>query len=153
MAAAASRDDHRPMRMRLVAVTLVAVVAAAVVALAAAQPQANGLPAYTDGYLKWRKLNRKPITAPGAHNGSKDVYASRRKVGGRYPNGTVVVKAIRNGGFVNQFAAMRKLNGKWQFVEWQRSGARARFSVLAQGRLCQSCHVQARANDYVFTRG
>jgi hypothetical protein len=141
------------MRTRLIAVALALAVAGAVVTLAAAQSQANGLPAYTDGYLKWRKLNRKPITAPGAHNGRKNVYASRRKVGGRYPNGTVVVKTISNGGFVNQFAAMRKLRGRWQFVEWQRSSPNGRFTILAQGQLCQSCHMQARANDFVFTRG
>jgi hypothetical protein len=141
------------MRTRLITVTLALLVAGAVVALAAAQSQANGLPAYTEGYLKWHKLNRKPITAPGAHNGLKHVYASRRKVGGRYPNGTVVVKTIRNGGFVNQFAAMRKLRGRWQFVEWQRSSPTARFTILAQGQLCQSCHMRARANDFVFTRG
>jgi hypothetical protein len=141
------------MRTRLIAAALALLVAGGVVALAAAQSQANGLPAYTEGYLKWRKLNRKPITAPGAHNGLKNVYASRRKVGGRYPNGTVVVKTIRNGGFVNQFAAMRKVRGRWQFVEWQRSSPTARFTILAQGQLCQSCHMQARANDFVFTRG
>jgi hypothetical protein len=141
------------MRTRLIAAALALLVAGGVVALAAAQSQANGLPAYTEGYLKWRKLNRKPITAPGAHNGLKNVYASRRKVDGRYPNGTVVVKTIRNGGYVNQFAAMRKLRGRWQYVEWQRSSPAARFRILAQGQLCQSCHMQARANDYVFTRG
>jgi hypothetical protein len=141
------------MRTRLIAAALALIVAGGVVTLAAAQSQANGLPGYTEGYLKWRKLNRKAITTPGAHNGVKNVYASRPKVGTRYPNGTVVVKAIRNGGFVNQFAAMRKLRGRWQFVEWQRSSASGRFTILAQGQLCQSCHMRARANDFVFTRG
>ena len=49
-----------------------------------------------------------------------------------------------------QVAVMRKLNGKWRFVEYELSGAR--YTVLAQGQLCQSCHARARANDYVFTR-
>jgi Cytochrome P460 len=141
------------MRTRLIALALIVVTTGGVVALAAAQSQANGLPAYTNGYAKWRKLNKKPITTPGAHDGVKNVYASKRKVGTRYPNGTVIVKTIRNGGFLNQFAAMRKMQGAWRFVEWQRSDASARFRILAQGRLCQSCHMQARSNDFVFTRG
>jgi hypothetical protein len=111
------------------------------------------LPAYTNGYAKWRKLNKKPVTTPGGHNGVKNVYASKRKVGTRYPNGMVIVKTIRNDAFLNQFAAMRKVRGAWRFVEWQRSDAGARFRILAQGRLCQSCHMQARSNDFVFTRG
>jgi hypothetical protein len=63
------------------------------------------------------------------------------------------VKTIRNGGFLNQLAAMRKVRGVWQFVEWQRSGPAARFRILAQGRICQSWHMQARSSDFVFTRG
>jgi Cytochrome P460 len=141
------------LRTRLISGALAALVGGGVVAPASAQSQANGLPPYTDGYSKWRKLNRKPITAPGAHDGVKNVYASRRMVGTRYPNGAVVVKTIRNGGFVNQFAAMRKVKGRWQFVEWERSGPKTRFRVLTQGKLCLSCHMQARANDFVFTRG
>ena len=46
---------------------------------------------------------------------------------------------------------MRKVAGRWRFVEYERAGPR-RYTVLAQGRLCQSCHVQARSSDYVFTR-
>jgi hypothetical protein len=140
---------------RLVAATLtVATLAAAgVVALAAAQPQANGLPAYTDGYLDWPKLNRHPVMTPGAHSGTKNVYASKRKVGARYPNGTVIVKTIRRAGFVNEVAVMHKVSGRWTFVEYERSGAAGRFRAFARGALCQSCHMRAGANDYVFTRG
>jgi hypothetical protein len=84
----------------------------------------------------------------------KNVYASKRKVGRRFPNGTVVVKTIVKPGtrFVGQFAVMRKLRGRWRYVEYERSSRTARFTVLAQGQLCQSCHQQARADDYVFTR-
>ena len=59
----------------LVATVAVAVVAAAGMTVAAtATATRDGLPAYTDGYAGWRKLNRKPVTAPGAHNGVKNVY-------------------------------------------------------------------------------
>ena len=45
---------------------------------------------------------------------------------------------------------MRKVNGRWRFVEYELSGSR--YTVLAQGQLCLSCHVQAKATDYVFTK-
>ena len=138
----------------MTALALALVAGGAVVAFAAAQSQANGLPAYTDGYARWPRLNRAPIVGGSpAHRGVKNVYASRRRSSGRFPNGTVVVKSIRSGSFVGQVAVMRKASGRWGFVEYSRPGPRARFAVLAQGRLCVSCHVQARARDYVFTRG
>ena len=51
---------------------------------------------------------------------------------------------------------MRKLatgphNG-WQMIEWTRPSGRARFSQLARGQVCTSCHSQARKTDYVFTK-
>jgi hypothetical protein len=45
---------------------------------------------------------------------------------------------------------MRKVRGRWQWVEYQLDGAR--YGVLAQGSICTSCHMQARANDWVFTK-
>ncbi len=147
------------MRARVLAlVALAAVLAVAVVVVAAAGTSANGLPSYTDGYQKWAKLNRKPFTSTGplssAHTGVKNVYASKRKVGSKFPNGTVIVKTIVKPGtrYVGQFAVMRKQNGRWRFVEYERSGPRERYSLLAQGQLCTSCHVMAKANDYVFTK-
>jgi len=47
---------------------------------------------------------------------------------------------------------MRKLTGRWQFVEYSRSTKAERYTVLARGQLCQSCHQQAKASDYVFTK-
>jgi hypothetical protein len=140
--------------------TLVAVVVvglatvAALSVVAAAQTTKNGLPAYTDGYASWTKLNRKPVTKPGAHNGVKNVYASRaRAANKRFPNGTVIVKSIAEPGakgLAKQVAVMRKVRGTWQWVEYELSGSR--YGVLARGSLCSSCHMQARANDWVFTK-
>jgi Cytochrome P460 len=146
------------MRKRLLAVAVAAALSAAIVVVAAAETSANGLPSYTNGYQKWPKLNRKPFTSTGplssAHSGVKNVYASKRKVGSKFPNGTVIVKTIVKPGtkYVGQFAVMRKQNGRWRFVEYERSGPRERYSVLAQGQLCTSCHVMAKSNDYVFTK-
>jgi hypothetical protein len=145
-------------RAKLLALVAVIATGASLVVVASAQTTKSGLPAYTNGYQKWPKLNRRPFTSTGplssAHAGVKNVYASKRKRGRAFPNGTVIVKTIVKPGtrFVGQFAAMRKVKGRWQFVEWERSSPRARYRLLAQGQLCQSCHAQARSNDYVFTK-
>ncbi len=145
------------MRAKIVAVVAVAALASAAVVVAAAHTTANGLPSYTNGYQRWPKLNRKPFTKcgpPCAHSGVKNVYASKRKVGSKYPNSTVIVKSIAQRGdkpaLPSQVAVMRKASGRWRFVEYQLSGSR--YSVLAQGQLCVSCHMQAKSNDYVFTK-
>lgn len=146
------------MRAKLLALVAVIATGASLVVVASAQTTKSGLPAYTNGYQKWPKLNRKPFTSTGplssAHAGVKNVYASKRKRGRAFPNGTVIVKTIVKPGtrFVGQFAVMRKVKGRWRYVEWQRSSPRARYRLLAQGQLCQSCHAQARSNDYVFTK-
>jgi hypothetical protein len=145
------------MRAKLLVCVGMIALTASVVVVAAAKTTANGLPSYTNGYSKWPKLNAKPFSRcgpPCAHSGVKNVYASKRKVGSKYPNGTVIVKSIREAGarYVGQVAVMRKLNGRWRFVEYSRSSASGRFSVLAQGQLCVSCHVRAKSNDYVFTK-
>ena len=142
---------------RVLTVVAVVATASAVAVVALASSSANGLPSYTNGYAKWPRINKKPFTSTGplssAHQGVKNVYASKRKVGARYPNGTVIVKTIQPAGRKGrpaQVAVMRKTNGRWRFVEYELSGAR--YTVLAQGQLCQSCHMRARANDYVFTK-
>ena len=68
----------------------------------------------------------------------KNVYASKKKVGKRYPNGTVIVKSIRRAGDTAsrpaQVAVMRKTNGTWRYVEYELSGTRYRdlgFSAAA----------------------
>lgn len=141
----------RPGRVPLV---VAATLAGAVAVAASAHVRASGLPAYTDGYARWEKLNRRPLTAPGAHDGMKNVYASRRRgPRGRFPEGTVIVKSIVQPGRTGppgQVAVMRKVRGTWRWVEYTRSNGR--YEVLARGGVCTSCHMQARAADWVFTR-
>src|SRR3972149_6930990 len=151
------RGRHDPaMRGKVIAVVGVVAVAAAAVVVAVASTTAAGLPAYTDGYQKWPRINKKPFTkcgTPCAPGGVKNVYASRKKVGAKYPNGTVVVKSIAQAGqkgLPNQVAVMRKVAGRWRYIEYQLSGSR--YSVIGQGQFCASCHAQAKANDYVFTK-
>ena len=133
---------------------MVAVAVAAVTVGATAQPTANGLPAYTDGFRAWPKINRKPVTGGSpAHAGVKNVYRNKPRAGKVFPNGAVIVKTISPAGttgLATQVAVMRKVNGRWQWVEYIRTGSR--YGVLAAGATCTSCHMQAKANDWVFTR-
>lgn len=142
------------MRTLVATVSILLVAAAGLAVAATATATRNGLPAYTDGYSTWRKLNTRPITTPGAHNGVKNVYASKpRAPNRRFPNGTVIVKSIAEPGakgLAAQVAVMRKAQGRWQWVEYQLDGRR--YEVLARGSLCTDCHMQVRANDWVFTR-
>jgi hypothetical protein len=130
-----------------------------------AKPKAPpGVPGYVAGYRGWIKLNAQPIPARESdpHNGTKDVFASKR-VGadGLFPNGTVVVKeAARPGAdFIGLIAVMRKQRGAdpahndWVFVEYTREAADARFQEIASGAVCWGCHVGAQDRDYVFTLG
>jgi hypothetical protein len=154
---------------RLLVAGLVVAVLVTVASLAQARssaPEARplpGLPAYTAGYRGWVKINKKPLPRRRAdpHDGIKNVYTSKRKRGARYPYGTVIVKEAHSPGapFVKLIAVMRKLRGvsprnnDWQMIEWARSSASERFSEVARGSVCYSCHVGAKKNDYVFTRG
>ena len=155
--------------MRRTLAVLAASVAAAALVVGATVAQGRstkarplpGLPAYTAGYSGWFKVTRRPIpprASGDAHLGTKNVYASKRIRGRRYPVGTVIVKEVRRGGVVRIVAVMRKVRGfsprnnDWQMIEYSRASARGRFGVLAQGRICYACHSGARANDFVFTR-
>ena len=73
-----------------------------------------------------------PLSA--AHSGLKNVYASKPKAGG-VPERHGDREDDRQAGtrFVGQFAVMRKVNGRWRFIEYERSSGRARYTLLAQG--------------------
>lgn len=136
---------------------LLALPLVAVVAGGSASPP-PGLPAYIAGYTKWTKLNARPIPprASDPHRSTKNVYSSRLPRNGRYPVGTVIVKEGRNRGFISLIAVMRKTAARphngWSMIEWSRPAASARFTELARGSICTSCHFQARRTDYVFTK-
>jgi hypothetical protein len=158
--------------VRVFAVIAVAAGLAAVVAALSAAATAGpervaarplpGLPAYTAGFERWQKLNRRPIRPRrnDAHLGTKNVYASRAAVRNRYPYGTVVVKTITRPGqsYVSVIAVMRKVRGAnrrhndWVMVEYGRQSRAGRFAAFASGAICTGCHVQVRGRDYVFTR-
>jgi hypothetical protein len=131
------------------------------VAIGGSAATVPGIPGYAQNYKRWTKLNAKPIPprANDPHRSTKNVYASklRRRGTSRYPVGTVIVKEGRNRGFVSLIAVMRKVkatgpNNGWVMIEWTQQSAGARFSELARGQVCYSCHVGAKKTDYVFTK-
>ena len=144
---------HRLAAVLLLLLLLLAAAAGGVTAGGAGAPPANGLPSYTEGYRAWPKLNARPVTGgSAAHAGVKNVYRSKPRAGKLFPNGTVIVKTIVQPGATGlpgQVAVMRKVRGRWQWVEYVKSGSR--YGVLAQGGTCTSCHIQAKASDWVFT--
>jgi Cytochrome P460 len=122
-----------------------------------------GVPAYIAGYKRWQKLNRKPVRGGSpAHGGTKNVYVSKPLRAGqkRYAVGTIIVKEAVDPGerFVRLIAVSRKIKGfnprhnDWQMIEWTRDSPSARFSEVARGQICYSCHVGARSRDYVWTK-
>jgi Cytochrome P460 len=127
-------------------------------------PQAPpGVPRFVAGYRGWFKLNDAPIQPRDSdpHLGTKNVFASKRRgPDAQFPNGTIVVKdAMRpDADFIGLIAIMRKqvgadpANNDWVFVEYARDAADARFTEIASGSVCSSCHMSARDLDYVFTR-
>ena len=145
--------------MRLVLAASLAIALGCAVS-AAAQQARNGLPRYIEGYAAWPKVNGKPIVGgSAAHQGTKNVYASKRRLGKRYPVGTIVVKTATPAGkkWLSLVATMRRIkgtsNGGWRWEEFTRSTPSQRFSKVGFPESgCAACHVQAKANDYVFTR-
>jgi hypothetical protein len=149
--------DDQAVRAKLSIAIAILGLAAAIAVVAAAQPAANGLPAYTNGYTSWPTLKRIAIKGPNAHVRVKTVYSNKRKTGKTYPVGTVIVKDIVEPGnsYVSQVAVMRKVksasaSGGWTFVEFTRPSRTGRYGVLARGELCSDCHMLAKRNDWVF---
>jgi hypothetical protein len=105
-------------------------------------------------------VNAKPIRGgSSAHQGVKNVYASTRKAGRRYRTGTIIVKTAAPPGkrWLSLVATMRRTkstaNGGWRWEEFTRSTPTARFTKVAFPQSgCAACHMQAKENDYVFTR-
>lgn len=121
-----------------------------------------GVPAYIAGYKRWPKHNRRPIPprTSDPHDSQKNIYVSKplRRGQKRYAFGTIIVKEGREPGtkFVKLVAVMRKIRGfsrqhnDWQFIEWSRQSRDSRFTEVARGTVCYSCHVGARSRDYVW---
>ena len=94
MARSGRVGDHVPMRATVAASPSPLSLACALSVVALAAGTKEGLPAYTDGYAGWQKLNRRPITTPGAQRREERVREQSRGAKRLFPDGTVVVKSI-----------------------------------------------------------
>jgi cytochrome P460 len=128
----------------------------------AARAPFPGLPKYIAGYTGWTRHNRRPVPprVSDPHDSTKNIYVSKplRLGQKRYAVGTIIVKEGTQPGtkFVKLIAVMRKIKGfnprrnDWQMIEWSRQSAGSRFTEVARGDVCYSCHVGARSRDYVW---
>ena len=92
-------------------------------------------------------------------SGDEERLREQAEDGRDYPIGAIVVKTARPPGkqWLSLVATMRKIrgstNGGWRWEEFTRSSPTARFTKIAFPESgCAACHMQAKANDYVFTR-
>ena len=128
-----------------------------------------GLPDYTAGFETWLKMNAEPIVGGSpAHFGTKDILVNQERAAiapdGEqkfpYPDGSIIVKPVfrSDDDFIGIFAVMQKEAGSnpaandWTFIEYSRRDKDAAFSVLAKGKLCESCHSAVQDTDYVYQR-
>ena len=102
-----------------------------------------------------RSRSRAPGRSRARTAGVKNVYASKRKVGEAYPNGTVIVKTIQpagpHGDCRSQVAVMRKVE-RQVAVRRVRALRHALRRPRAGSSSARTATWQARANDYVFTK-
>jgi hypothetical protein len=155
-----------------IALGLAAMLAAGAFAAVSAQGRGEalpGLPKDVQSFQSWTRINSNPIPPRDSdpHFGVKNVYVNKPKAklapAGKqrfpYLNGSIVVKSAKRPGqsFVSLVAIMRKVKGAdpahndWRFVEYTRRRATARFSEVASGGVCWTCHAGAKKTDYVFT--
>lgn len=129
---------------------------------------APGLPQDLAGFMGWLKLNSAPIPpSPAApHGDQKNVYVNQTRAditaGASqtfpYPDGSIVVKeGSRGGDRAAIVAVMRKIagidpeHGDWEYIEYSRSSTDAPYTLLAEGAVCWTCHVNAQSTDWVYT--
>ncbi len=128
-----------------------------------------GLPDYTARFESWLKMNAEPIVGGSpAHFGTKDILVNQERddiaSDGEqkfpYPDGSIIVKPVvrSDDDFIGIFALMQKEAGSnpaandWTFIEYSRRDKDAAFTVLAKGKLCESCHSAVQDTDYVYQR-
>lgn len=109
------------------------------------------------------RLNVDPIPPrrDDRHQGFKNVYAcnvDREQLRANrrpFPEGTLIVKESRrpNEPFVWLMALARKHGGGWTWDEYTRNFSDDELRHgFASEEVCTACHVQAQADDWIFTR-
>lgn len=92
-------------------------------------------------YTAWARLTATG-PAPGHGDTNRVIYANdvaRTFTGGRYPDGTIVVKEIYEGDALAYLAIMRRLDGDWLFTRAASPGG----EEIARDSCWTTCHVAA----------
>ena len=133
-----------------------------------------GLPEDISGYNNWTKINKKTIRPRfnDPHRGYKKVYVNQetsilrdsktKKLLFPYPEGTIIVKAVRITPKANSnitlISIMRKKSGNettggWDFIEYTMSSSDNSFIPINFSKeSCYACHQGASNSDSVWTK-
>jgi Cytochrome P460 len=116
----------------------------------------KGIPKDVQGFASWKKVVTTGMPLDGPHAGkNKVVYANpaaAKAWAGKaaLPVGSLVVKTAGSASAPDFVGIMRKTAKGWEYEEYTiKAGA---YSLLMKGAGCQSCHEQAKAKDFIFTR-
>ena len=116
----------------------------------------GGVPKDSQGFATWKKVVTTGLPLDGPHAGkNKVVYANpiaAKAWAGKaaLPVGSLVVKTAGPSSQPDFVGIMRKSAKGWEYEEFvNKSGS---YSLLAKGASCSGCHLQAKANDFLFTR-
>jgi hypothetical protein len=102
-----------------------------------------------------------PHESGNAHLGTKRVWTSDRRKGDRYRREghrqvrSAAGERLRRPRGDHARRGFDPEHNEWEFVEYTRETANARFALTASGTVCWSCHVGTVETDYVWieTRG
>jgi hypothetical protein len=116
----------------------------------------SGVPKNVQGFAAWKKVATSGLPMDGPHAGkTKLVYANpvaAKAWAGKaaLPLGSLVVKTAGSAKAPDFVAIMRKTTQGWEYEEYTVKAGK--YSLFLKGAACQSCHEQAKAKDFLFTR-
>ena len=115
----------------------------------------NGLPKNIAGFEKW-KVVAQNLDTGGPHAGeNKIVFASSLAAKlwqgkNPLPVGSLIVKTAGSLASPSFVAIMTKTSKGWNYAEY--TPTNGKYSLIGSGAFCSTCHQNAKANDYLFSR-
>ena len=115
----------------------------------------SGLPKNIAGFEKWTQVAQNLDTG-GPHAGeNKIVFASSKaakvwKGKNPLPVGSLIVKTAGSLAKPSFVAIMTKTSKGWDYAEY--TATNGKYSLIGSGAFCSTCHQNAKANDYLFSR-
>jgi hypothetical protein len=115
----------------------------------------TGLPKEITGFEKWTKVAQNLVT-DGPHAGQDKVVfanpgaAKAWKGKSALPVGSLVVKTAGRFSSPSFVAVMKKTSKGWDYAEYTPTAGK--YNLIGSGAFCSSCHENAKAKDYLFSR-